>query len=213
MIDIGIEYGKEKSDDFEKRLDKVFERYGLLKEDGVNEILKKQIINHHYGMDILRCLEGYLNLIGKAYNENTIEAHIKNYSEELLYVHSPILIGVNPNPNHQYFGEEYWRAWNIEQIFRAYDLLVEENSHWMDYYTRKDLYENPSECKQFNVLQMVNDLFYYGKISGYEHMDFDDLMKCWDFENDKKIHIKINPNEEIFYLINELDDIKLEICS
>lgn len=198
-----IEYGCERlADNFDERIDKIFKLFDVDEELG--KIRKEQIKNHHYPNTILKSLEEYVDASYMCIDNETNKIKREYCCEKLMSIHSPVLLNVAP-VCHLYWGEEYWREWNIEDIFRAYDLLIDENPQWLDYYTRKQLYENPIDCKQYMVLDMVNDLLVHRKILQYEHRVFDNLLESWDFENDKKVHIKINPNEKKYYLINDVE--------
>lgn len=189
----------------EEKLNYIFDVFSVEEGDEKN-ICKGKIYKHHYKEDIIDCLIEYIGLFGCVDNvENkSRREYIRNH---LLFIHSPILVDIEliEFVSHQYFGKEYWREWNIREIFCAYEMLVSENPQWLDYYTSKDLFEDYNKCKNYMVLDMVKDLWHHKKILGYEHMDFEniDLLNSWDFN--KKVSIKINPNEKKYYLINDVD--------
>lgn len=178
-------------------IDEIFSKIDYNAPEELIKIRKKQISNHSQSYFIMEALDDLVNLIGKPQN-NKSEIIMNMAHERLILLHSPVYLNIpaNAEPYHK------WDEWTFQELYEKYWDLAMTKGWENDYYTFNQLSVKSyfDNIKNYQVLDMLNDLVIHEVICGYEMMSFMDcddnnkLLKSFKYNvyQDKVIHVKLN---------------------
>lgn len=176
-------------------IDEIFSKISYNAPEELIKIRKKQILNHSQSYFIMEALDDLINLIGKPYNDNN-KIKMNMAHERLILLHSPVYLNIsfNAEPYHK------WDEWTFQELYDKYlDLALtkgwERDCYTFNQLSVKSYFDN---IKNYQVVDMLNDLMIHEVICGYDVCDFmnnqGDLLKSFNYKvyQDKVIHVKLN---------------------
>ena len=170
-----------------KRINDIFSKLKI--EDAPKELVeirKNQLKEHSKCSFICNIFESLFNMIGCT-DEEFNRLRIKQFKEELKYLHPPFYLEIPFYPQYTY-GKEAWEEWELWELYDNYYTLCMEKG-WEDFY----ILNNLAELKKYQILDMINDLLVHEKIYGYDPCAFtkggDDLLN--NFDKEVKIPVRV----------------------